>query len=174
MLTTKRLIISPIEKKDLSFFLSFRNDPDTSNYLTQMAPINEYMQEEWFKDLALSSTRMYFTISSHDDTRIGIVRCDEWDKVNNSIRIGIDIDKNHRRNGYAEEAYQALIPYLFHKLNIHRIWLLVVDYNTPAISLYKKLGFHKEGAQRDAINRDHTYHDYVMMSLLKSEFKPEI
>ncbi|MBP9691068.1 GNAT family N-acetyltransferase, partial [Candidatus Woesebacteria bacterium] len=130
---------------------------------------NEFMQQEWFKNLGLSRTKMYFTIFKSDKVPIGIVRCDEWDQINNSIRIGIDIEKSHRTQGYAEEAYRALIPYLFFKLNIHRIWLLVLEYNAPAIGLYKKLGFTEEGVQKAAVLRDARYHNYIMMSLIATD-----
>jgi len=170
MLKTSRLTVSPIKKNDLSFFRNLRNDQDTAFFLTQMSPINEYMQEEWFEGLALDTTKMYFTITA-DDKNVGIIRCDEWDKINQSIRVGIDIVPEYRRNGYAREVYDMFIPYLFQNLHIHRIWLLVAEYNATAITLYKKIGFGKEGAQRDAIFRDGKYHDYLMMSLLSTQYE---
>jgi len=171
MLKTKRLTLSPVAKEDLSFFLETRNDPETSYFLTTMVPINEYMQDDWFRALCLDNSRMYFTIQLHDSTRIGLVRCDEWDKINQSIRIGIDIAPAFRRNGYAKEAYEALLPYLFNHMHLHRIWLLVAGYNTVAQALYTALGFQEEGMQKEAIFRDGKYYNYHMMSLLKSSYE---
>ena len=35
----------------------------------------------------------------------------------------------------------------------------------------EKVGFRKEGLQRDGYYYDHAYHDFVMMSLLEDEFR---
>ncbi len=169
MLTSKRITIKPLEKKHLEKLRLFRNSPDTNYFLTSILPINEAEQEEWFKKISLDSTQMYLEIDKKNGDFIGIIRCDQWDKINRSIRVGIDIIPEERLRGYANETYDLLLNYFFLNLGVHRVWLLVVDYNKPALSLYKKLGFKIEGKQRDAIFRNNTFHDYIMMSILKKE-----
>jgi len=39
-------------------------------------------------------------------------------------------------------------------MNMHRVWLAVLDYNQVGINLYKKHGFQEEGSYRDAIFRN--------------------
>jgi RimJ/RimL family protein N-acetyltransferase len=67
--------------------------------------------------------------------------------------------------------YKMIFDLCFNQYNINRLWLFVLDYNKIAISLYKKLGFIEEGKQRKAIFRNGNYHDYIMMSLLKTEYE---
>lgn len=165
------LSIRALEKRHLEQFRTLRNDPDTAYFLTSVVPINPVKQQAWFESISKDDSRMYFAVETSDGTFVGLVRCDEWDKINQSIRIGVDIAVASRRKGLATQVYTLLFDFLFHQLNIHRIWLLVLSYNTPALALYKKLGLKEEGRQREAIFRDNTYHDYIMMSLLSHEYE---
>lgn len=184
MIETKRLKIVLLEEKHLELLRKMRNDPSTNHWLTDITPISEEAQKEWFKKLQLDKSKMYLAIegSSSSTTSttiygytyppsfIGILRSDEWDRVNKSIRIGIDIAKEHRGLGYGTEAFSAFIEYLFKQQNFHRIWFLVAKENKVAQGLYKKLGFKEEGKQREALFRDGKYHDYLMFSLLEKEW----
>ncbi|MFC1711115.1 GNAT family N-acetyltransferase [Patescibacteria group bacterium] len=171
MLKGKRLNIRIIEKKDLESLRLLRNDSKTSYFLTSVIPISQPVQEQWLKKISTDDSRMYFVIKSIKNVFLGLVRCDEWDKINRSIRIGIDIVPKSRRKGYATEAYNLLLDYLFKDLGLNRVWLLVVGFNKPAIALYKKLNFKLEGKQRKAILRNGKFNDYLMMSMLKKEYE---
>jgi RimJ/RimL family protein N-acetyltransferase len=47
----------------------------------------------------------------------------------------------------------------------------VVGFNEKAIHFWEKVGFKKEGIQRDGYYYNHKYHDFVMMSILEDEFR---
>lgn len=167
----KKIIIKVLQKKHLEKLRILRNDPDTNYFLTSIVPINEHMQEEWFRKMSLDDSKMYYAIENKSRIFLGVVRCDQWDKINRSIRVGIDILPEFRRKGYATEAFKILFAFLFNELGINRIWLLVLDYNERALMLYKKLGFKIEGKQRGAIFRNNKFNDYIMMSMLKKEYE---
>ncbi len=172
MIDTDRLTIYPLQQSHLTWLRKMRNDPTTWYWLTDATPINEERQQQWFMRMSTDPTRLYLVIENKELSQpIGILRSDEWDRVNRSIRIGIDIDIHYRRLGYGTEAFRAFIDYLFKHLNLHRIWLLTVDYNEAGQKLYKKLGFKEEGRQRQAIFRDGKYHEYISMSLLEDEWE---
>lgn len=171
MLKSARFTILPLEKRHLEDLRQMRNDPQTYYFLTSILPITQLAQEKWYEKMSAGSTSLYFAIENPRKKFIGLVRTDEWDKLNRSVRIGIDIHKLHRRKGYAIEAYKILFKYFFYELDMHRIWLLVLDINKPAIHLYKKLGFIEEGQQREAIYRQGKFRNYIMMSLLKKEYE---
>lgn len=173
MLKNDKIILNPVKKKHLNNLRSLRNSSETNYYLTSIIPVNEYQQEAWFKKISLDETKMCFAIENKNSQFIGFVRGDEWDRVNRSIRIGVDIVPEFRRKGFATNAYKLLLKYLFQDLGINRVWLLVVDYNEVAMSLYKKVGFRIEGKQREAVFRSGKFHTYIMMSILKSEYEKQ-
>jgi RimJ/RimL family protein N-acetyltransferase len=110
-------------------------------YLTYVLPINEVAQSNWFEQISRDGTKMYMAIESKAGKFLGVARVDEWDKINRSIRIGIDIVKSEREKGYATEAYLLMFEFFFEQIGINRIWLEVADFNKPALSLYKKNWF---------------------------------
>ena len=170
MLQGDSIRLIPLEEKHLQPLRALRNSPETSPFLTSIMPVNESGQRVWFQNVSLDTSKMYFAVEDTQKKFIGFVRCDEWDRVNGSIRIGVDIVPQKRRQGYATSVYRLLLTYLFHQLRIHRIWLLVLESNIPAMNLYKKIGFKKEGIQRQAIFRNNRYQDYVSMSILAPEY----
>jgi len=61
--------------------------------------------------------------------------------------------------------------YCFEKLNCHRLWLDVFDFNSRARHLYKSEGFTEEGLIRECIKREDGYKNLVLMSILKQEYE---
>lgn len=66
---------------------------------------------------------------------------------------------------------KLMLDYGFGVLNLHRIELNVFDYNARAMHVYEKLGFKREGVQREALFYDHKYHDSILMSILEDGFR---
>ena len=54
--------------------------------------------------------------------------------------MGCDIHPDHRRRGYAKEAYKKEITNLYQDGYVI-VWLEVYEDNIPARNLYKSLGF---------------------------------
>jgi len=77
----------------------------------------------------------------------------------------------YRNKGYGKKVYDLILKFCFNYLNFNRIWLLVIENNEIALNLYKKKGFKEEGRMREAIYRHEKYYDYIMMSILKEEYK---
>jgi RimJ/RimL family protein N-acetyltransferase len=173
MFGSNEFFIAALEERDLEFCKVLRNDPSTWKQLTDIKMLTSRGQSDWYDKLLKDPSRMYFIIwtrGSFDIDRLGIVRCDEIDRTNRSIRIGADIDKSHRGMGYGTKTFKLLLEYCFEYLNMHRVWLEVLDTNEVAIKLYKNAGFQLEGRKRDAIFRDGEYVDYLVMSILESEY----
>ena len=67
---------------------------------------------------------------------IGMVHCHpEWN--NTGVQIIISKEEN-RREGYALEALELLEQYVFEALFYQRIAVKIIDFNKPAIALFKK------------------------------------
>ncbi|MBU2439364.1 GNAT family N-acetyltransferase [bacterium] len=91
-----------------------------------------------------------------------------WRTTDISIIIG---EKDAWGKGYGTEAILLLIDYAFRRLNFHRVAIGVVGFNEKAIRFWEKVGFKKEGIQRDGYSYNHKYYDFVMMSILEDEFR---
>lgn len=80
-------------------------------------------------------------------------------------------EKSSRDQGYGTEAIRLLMDYAFGMLAMHRIAIGVVGINQRALEFYEKVGFRREGVQRDGYYYDHQFSDFVMMSILEDEFR---
>ena len=169
----------PVEERDIEAIRRLRNDETTWMYLTDPSQITAAQQGEWFRSISLAKDRRYYTafivkrefpIISEEDF-LGIVRCDQIDPLNRSIRVGCDIIPEHRRKGYGTQVYGGILKYFFDALGMNRIWLCVLDINPGARDLYKKIGFKAEGRMRQAIWRNGGWHDYIVMSILGEEYR---
>lgn len=86
--------------------------------------------------------------------------------------LGIVIgDEENWEQGYGSEASGLILDYGFSKLGLHRVELLVLEFNKRARRVYEKLGFVVEGLQSEARLIDGKWHNVIQMSLLEGEIK---
>jgi RimJ/RimL family protein N-acetyltransferase len=106
------------------------------------------------------------------DTLIGLFELDgvAWSHGTSFVSIAIG-DSNNRGRGYGREAAELGIGFAFHELNLHRLCLTVFSYNKPAIALYERLGFAREGIFREHILRDSHRFDMLLYGLLRREWE---
>ena len=76
-----------------------------------------------------------------------------------------------RRQGIAFRALSGVLDYAFNTLGLHRVWLHTLPGNMPAEGLYEKLGFVKEGVEREALPRGKEFVDQFRWSLLDQEWR---
>jgi len=174
MLINKNFRLRLLDEGDLVFVKNLRENPETQIYLGQFCFLSESSQKDWFLNLKNNKTQQYLIFEKEEKKswkKIGMVRLTDIDFINSSICVGGDISEEYRGKGFSKIMYKMIFDLCFNQYNINRLWLFVLDYNKIAISLYKKLGFIEEGRQRKAIFRNGNYHDYIMMSLLKTEYE---
>jgi hypothetical protein len=129
-------------KEDLSFLLEIRNDDSTRNNLENNSIFTLEDCEKWFETLNYP-----WYIIKIDDVSVGYIRT-------NGIEIGCDIHPNHRRNGYAREAYKLILK----EMDIASLW--VFDDNFAKI-LYQELGFKETGEQKIIRSRNYVKMVYI-------------
>lgn len=169
----------PIERRDLENIRNLRNDPSTWIYLTDVTQITPSMQEKWFESIEKATNKAYFAVFTqtkdfpiiHEGNFIGIIRCDQMDHINRSIRVGADVAREKRGKGYGTKILKAVLEYFFEQANFHRIWLCVLEGNHIAHQLYENVGFREEGRLRKAIWRNGEWVDYIVMSILDEEYR---
>lgn len=84
------------------------------------------------------------------------------------IAIG---DPDYRGRGYGSDALRVLFRFAFLEMNLNRVGLEVMSYNSRAIASYEKLGFVREGVQREVVYRDGNYYDIIGMGILRREWE---
>ncbi len=125
--------IKTLQEKDLQFLIEVRNE--CKNFLHNA---NEFSLDEcrkWFIE-----TNPIFYLIEKDGFPIGYFRTSDWNI--DSCFVGGDLHKDYRGKGYMKIAYPLLFDKLL-DLKVKTVFLSVLEFNTVAYSLYKKLGFEE-------------------------------
>ena len=168
-----KIAMRPIEADDLDEMRRLRNDQSTWQYLSDATLISNEMQLRWFDNNSRSLDDRYYAIvlPDEDNRFIGIIRTDEIDYKNRSIRVGLDIVPEERGKGYGTVGYRMLFKYFFDYHSFHRLWLCVLENNEVALKLYRNSGFKEEGKLREAVWRNGEWLDYIIMGVLEGEYR---
>ena len=98
-----------------------RNDPSPWMNLTDIDLIDAESQRRWSWSLADRRDKRYFVAADHDNDFLGVVRVDEMDRTNRSIRVGCDIVPEQWGQGHRTRAFGCILKYWFDFLNMHRV-----------------------------------------------------
>lgn len=175
LLRGEKVRLTAVTAHDLPAITSWWADADFLRlYNTAPAvPRNEDQLSRRF-DLSQTSNEVFlFAIRLLDgDDFIGLLELDgiDWSNRTTFLSIGIGAPE-HRGRGYGHDAMRAALRFAFDELNLHRVCLTVFSYNTPAIALYERLGFTREGTYRQHIERDGRRYDMYLYGLLRHEWR---
>ncbi len=173
MIENENFRLRLIEETDLSFVKNLRQHSETAPFLGSFALLNDARQKLWFESSQKNSSSCYMIFEKVEKDKIsqlGMVRITDIDFIHRSMCVGGDIVPCFRGKGYAKQMYALIFKYGFETMNMHRLWLCVLENNERAKKLYEKMGFSYEGMQREAVFKDGVYHNYLMMSILNKEY----
>lgn len=177
MLAGKSVVLRPVKRSDVSYFLKWFNDDEVTRYLKLHLPVTEMAQEKLIEELATTraGTEAWFIIEAIEDGDHRVIGATDLNRINHkdhsaafSIVIG---EKEYWGKGHGTEACRLIINYGFEQLNLHRISSSVVSYNERSIRMHKRVGFKEEGRQREAWFKNGAYHDNVVFGILRGEWK---
>ncbi|RPJ41571.1 MAG: N-acetyltransferase, partial [Chloroflexi bacterium] len=171
-LVGQRVILRPVEASDAALMHKWMNDPEIRYLTGEVMPSTLADTEDYIQKLRGSSDRVWFIIALKETGRAigetGLLRMfHPWRTTDLSIILG---EKDAWSQGYGTEVINLMLDFAFGYLNFHRVSIGVVEFNEKALRFYEKIGFKKEGIQRDGYFYNHCYSDFVMMSILEEEF----
>lgn len=169
-----RIYLRPAGVKDASIIQKWHNDPE----IMKLARIgnNKTTVREERKDIRSAykseDEAYHLIITKKGNTPIGFIRFNFIDKSSGNTWLRMTMgERKSRGKGYAREALDLYLKWMFYKLRVHRVTLECYSTNLRAIKLYKKIGFKKEGILREAVLINGKYHDIFSFGLLKNDFK---
>lgn len=173
MLNGKTISLKPIDSIDIDTIMVWRNNLEVkSGIMSHPFPVTKEMEVEWYNKVISSkeSNIVYFKIVlNKGNICIGYVLLNNVNYINSNAYLGIVIgDEINRGKGYAKETMELLLDYAFNYLNLNKILLEVNEENTPAVKLYKRLGFAIEGNLKENYFSKGKYHNILIMSIFKN------
>ncbi len=173
-----RIRLRAAEREDIPTFVRWINDPEVTEDLLFAMPMSHAAEEQWFDAMMSNPTSEHTLVielpeddSDQDYRPIGNCQFLNIDWRNRSSEVGIMIgEKEFWNQGFGTETMQCLLEHGFNTLNLHRIWLQVIDKNKRGIRAYEKAGFTHEGIYRQAHYQHGRYYDIYLMSVIKDEW----
>lgn len=136
-------------------------------------PLDDEQLEKYIKNANNDNSNTFIYKVIDHDTReaIGHISLGKIDRKNKSARVGkVLVDKNTRGRGICQQMMKEILKIAFDELHLHRVSLGVFDFNASAITCYEKVGFTKEGLQRDSRKNGDDYWSLWEMSILENEW----
>ncbi|MCZ4695417.1 N-acetyltransferase [Ancylomarina euxinus] len=173
-INAERLLLRRVCQEDAENIFKYRSDAvtnqyqgwipktldDAHNFISKVAEtIDEY--NTWFQ-LGI--------INKENGELIGDLGIHFFDIDKFQVEIGCTIEKKYQGKGFASEALNAIIKYLFTDLNKRRIICSIDPRNVNSIKMVEGLGFRKEAHFKQSILIDGEWFDDVVYSLLKDEW----
>lgn len=165
-----KYLCRPVDQTDLRRLEKHRNSPSTWENLTSSLPVLPNEQQAWLESLGKDSY-YFIAIDMRTHTDVGLLRITNIDWQNRNAAVGLDIFLEDRNQGHGSRLMPVLLEYCFEELNLHKLWLLVLDTNHAARKIYVNNGFVAEGKMYDMIFRHGHYHDYIMMGIVEGEYR---
>ena len=151
MLKGEKVVLRPVRRTDIEYFLKWMNDTEVTQYLSMYLPMTEMAEEKFIEGLGTANAgkdAMFFIEAIKGDVNkpIGCVSLDKIHPKNHHAVFGIAIgEKDYWSKGYGTEAARLIIRYGFDQLNLHRINSFAFAFNERSLRLHLRVGFKEEG-----------------------------
>jgi ribosomal-protein-alanine N-acetyltransferase len=175
-LETEHLILREIRADDAAGIFAIRGDFAVTRYnfgaayetIDRAQKLIEAMQQAYQDQ---SELRWGITLKNGDDAVIGMCGFNYWDRTDRRASIGYDLAQVHWGRGIMPAALRAVLVFGFEHMDLNRIEADSSAENTASIRLLLKLGFTREGLQRDQYFDEGRFWDLALFGLLRRDYQ---
>jgi diamine N-acetyltransferase len=168
-MTSKNLALRAVELSDADLIFQFENDPSVWQVSNTISPFSRYVIEQYI----LSSDQDIFTAKqlrlmidhkSGDELRtIGAIDLFDFEPMHRRAGVGILILNKERGQGFASEALELLMTYVFETLQLHQLYCHITPDNAASLALFQKHGFVICGTRREWLQVGGSWKDEHML-----------
>jgi RimJ/RimL family protein N-acetyltransferase len=172
MLRGEKVILRAVERGELKRMQELQQDVELTalaNGAWDPRPLAAF--EKSFDKRLDDDEHSWFGIEA-DGKLIGYIGLHHRDRRDGIAAVGIGIqDRDYVGKGYGRDALRLLLDWAFRIQNYRRIWLDTLATNERALRAYRSCGFIEEGRMRLHYYYDGSYHDAIIMGILRSEWE---
>lgn len=172
---TSRLIIDTLQADDAAALFAYRSDPQVARYqgwqpaaleqavafIAAQAQLRPPTPDSWMQ----RAIRL-----RESGELIGDLGLHFPADLDAAVEFGISLTPAHQRCGYAFEAVQAVLDWVFTTLGRHRVCASVDPRNQPSIALLRALGMRQEAHFRESLKFRGEWVDDMVFGLLAREW----
>ena len=171
-LAIDKITLRQPKEGDLSDRLSYGQNPEIIRMFggnsSEISPLSEEAVSKWLSDIKNSP---HAWVVEHDGQLLGEAKLHSFSEPDRRARFAVGFyDYNQLGKGLGKKVTRLVLSYAFEQLNLHRVDLRVLAYNTRAIDCYQKCGFVIEGRERESAHVDGEWYDDLIMGILAKDF----
>jgi UDP-4-amino-4,6-dideoxy-N-acetyl-beta-L-altrosamine N-acetyltransferase len=175
MIIGKKTVLLPFDEKYLHQVRKWINQPDVRAGTGTEGPVCDYSHSRWYQLLMDDPARRFFIIGdgvNEDASPVGLIGLCDLNLRTRTGKYCIYIGEvAKRRCGFAGEATLLILGFGFNTIGLHRIYLQVLENNSPALGMYRKLGFTQDGVAREHYFSNGKYLNMIVFSMLEQEYR---
>jgi RimJ/RimL family protein N-acetyltransferase len=148
---THRLLLRSFVPEDAAAFSAYRSDPEVARYQGWTTPYSLEQAQQFIQEMIETvpgTPGQWYQIAielKSSGALIGDVAFHVEANSPQQAILGITLASAFQRQGYAREAMECLLQYLFETLKLHRVSAYIDVDNPSSYHLVEKLGFRREG-----------------------------
>lgn len=166
IICNENLFLRDITLYDTDIVLSWRNSEFVQKYFIYQEKITEEEHLKWMNQKVFTGKVTQFIIVSND-VPIGSVYLQNIDNFNKKAEYGIFIGSQEGcGKGIGTIVAKCILKYAFEEMQLHRVYLRVLENNIRAIRCYERAGFRREALLVDDVQINGEYQNIVIMATL--------
>ncbi len=142
-----------LEPEDLDFLFRIENNSSFWEVSHTQVPYSKFILQQYLDnahlDIYESKQLRLMIVEKDSEHSVGMIDLFDFNPQHKRAGIGILIDTDYQKNGFAFDALSVFVRYCFHHLNLHQLHANITPENTDSISLFEKCGFQLIGEKKD-------------------------
>lgn len=175
-LPTRRLFLRRLQKDDAQALCAYRSLPEVARYQSweTFGPDDaaRLLDDQRDRDIGIPGTWLQVAIvETGTGQLIGDCGLHCLSDDPRQFEIGVTLSPGRQGYGYATEALECLLHYLFTALSARRISAITDVLNAPSAALFKRLGFRQEAHHIEHRAYKGTWTSEFVFALLAREWE---
>ena len=149
MLNGKKIVLRSLHHSDLYFLDNIENNPENWQFGGEKRKYTSKELASYIKNATtdILIAKQYRFIIDLKGVPIGII--DLFDFTLNSVGVGIIIIESYRKKGFASEALDLVVDYVFSTLGVKKVYASVAKDNLASIKLFHTCDFQLQKENKD-------------------------
>lgn len=149
------------EPEDLELLYTWENNTELWELGATVAPLSRHTLRQYLssntQDIYADKQLRLMVELKQTGKGIGTVDLYDFDPFHLRAGVGILIDPEYRNQGLGLQTLLVLESYAFSFLNLHQLYALIPEKNSPSIRLFQKAEYVSAGLLSDWLSSGETY-----------------